>query len=259
MQKTLLILVVVGCFGFVTPTLLGGEAEPGAFRPAPPSGQPGPPPEGVLPGGGLPPRGGRQWRGPAPTDPNTGLPLRPELSDYPRFDLDFRGGRPAELVSAIEKAMGNSLNAIIPDDLANVLLPPLKMRDVTVPQLLGAVSAATEKTTTNGQTVSYGFKSLSPQGNVRDTIWSFFRVSSNPGPFSGGVTLYGQPHLYGQPQPPPPRIDPKPVLICRVYQLGPYLETYKVEDITTAVQTSWKMLGDPSPPTLNFHKDTKLL
>jgi hypothetical protein len=41
--------------------------------------------------------------------------------------------------------------------------------------------------------------------------------------------------------------------------LGPYLETYKVEDITTAVQTGWKMLGDPSPPTLNFHKDTKLL
>src|SRR5258706_15341654 len=141
MQKTLLILVGVGCFGFVTPTLLGGEADPGAFRPAPPSGQPGPPPEGVLPGGGLPPRGGRQWRGPAPTDPNTGLPLRPELSDYPRFDLDFRGGPPAELVSSLEKAMCNSLKAIIPHDLANMLLSPLKKRDVNVTQLHIAVSA----------------------------------------------------------------------------------------------------------------------
>jgi hypothetical protein len=32
-----------------------------------------------------------------------------------------------------------------------------------------------------------------------------------------------------------------------------------VDDITTAVETGWKMLGETSPPTISFHKDTKLL
>jgi hypothetical protein len=53
--------------------------------------------------------------------------------------------------------------------------------------------------------------------------------------------------------------------ICRFYQLGPYLTDYKVEDITTAVQAGWKMLGEKQMPdgiptcALNYHQDTKLL
>jgi len=47
--------------------------------------------------------------------------------------------------------------------------------------------------------------------------------------------------------------------VCRFYQLTPYLETYKVEDIMTAIQIGWKMLGETNPPTISFHKDTMLL
>ena len=32
-----------------------------------------------------------------------------------------------------------------------------------------------------------------------------------------------------------------------------------MDDITTAIETGWKMLGETSPPTISFHKDTKLL
>ena len=32
-----------------------------------------------------------------------------------------------------------------------------------------------------------------------------------------------------------------------------------MDDITTAIQTGWKMLGDKDTPTISFHKDTKLL
>jgi len=32
-----------------------------------------------------------------------------------------------------------------------------------------------------------------------------------------------------------------------------------VDDITTAIQTGWKMLGDKETPAISFHKDTKLL
>jgi hypothetical protein len=42
--------------------------------------------------------------------------------------------------------------------------------------------------------------------------------------------------------------------------LAPYLEGgVTVDDITTAIETGWKMLGEPSPASINFHKDTKLL
>jgi hypothetical protein len=51
-----------------------------------------------------------------------------------------------------------------------------------------------------------------------------------------------------------------PPNICRFYQLSPYLdEGYKVEDITTAIETGWKMLGETNLPKLSYHKDTKLL
>jgi len=32
-----------------------------------------------------------------------------------------------------------------------------------------------------------------------------------------------------------------------------------VDDITTAIETGWKMLDDTSPPAIRYHKDTKLL
>jgi hypothetical protein len=32
-----------------------------------------------------------------------------------------------------------------------------------------------------------------------------------------------------------------------------------VDDITTAIQTGWKMMGDKETPEISFHKETKLL
>src|SRR5271165_6524870 len=40
-----------------------------------------------------------------------------------RFNLDFQGGTPNELVAAIQKAMGRPLNAIVPEELASTKLP----------------------------------------------------------------------------------------------------------------------------------------
>jgi hypothetical protein len=52
-----------------------------------------------------------------------------------------------------------------------------------------------------------------------------------------------------------------PSKACRFYLLSPYLERgLTVDDITTAIQTGWKMLGDSSTtPSISFHKETKLL
>jgi hypothetical protein len=48
--------------------------------------------------------------------------------------------------------------------------------------------------------------------------------------------------------------------ICRFYQLAVYLDRgFTVDDITTAIQTGWKMAGLTSTPELNYHKETRLL
>ena len=172
-----------------------------------------------------------------------------------RFSLDFSGGTPKQLVAAIEKASGKPLNVIIPAEHADTKLPPLKMNNVDVQQLFQALELTSQKTEAyvtgyatgrsfggGGPTsyqqmrTSYGFRT---QGQISDeAIWYFY---------------VEKPSL-----PPPPQ--PPSLKICRYYSLSPYLERGQtVDDITTAIQTGWKMLGDDETPKISFHKETKLL
>jgi len=160
-----------------------------------------------------------------------------------KFNLDFPGGTPKELVAAIEKAMGKPLNAIIPKENADLQMPPLKMNDVMVPQLFAALKAASRKTVTvsngygNGYSQyngDYGFET--GDSGTDASIW-FFHVSK-------------------------PVIPPSDPLqkVCQFYSLSPYLDRgFTVDDITTAIQTGWKMAGVNPTPELNYHKETKLL
>lgn len=178
-------------------------------------------------------------------DPATGLP-GPGKPALTRFDLDFAGGTPKELVAAIEKAMGKPLNVIIPEEDNDVQLPPLKMNNVDVAQLFQALQSASAKTEavsrpfTGSQYVmtNYGFRTDGTPTD--DSIWYFF--------------------VQGPVPPPPAPTPPPPPRICRFYSLAPYLDRgYTVDDITTAIETGWKMLKDTSTPSISFHKETKLL
>ena len=162
-----------------------------------------------------------------------------------KFNLDFPGGTPKRLVAAIEKATDRPLNAIIPNEFADTALPALKMTSVNVVQLFQALEAASRKTETyqfpNSSSyqmhqTSYGFKTEGQPSD--DSIWHFY---------------VDKPNL------PPPSLQQAPK-VSRFYSLAPYLDRgLSVDDITTAIETGWKMLGDTSPPTISFHKDTKLL
>lgn len=167
-----------------------------------------------------------------------------------RFNLDFPGGTPGELVKAIEKATLKPLNVIIPDDDASAQLPPLKMNDVDVAQLFQALAPASVHQTTidigrnfiNGQprystfNGSYGFSTSEPGAPTDSSIWCF---------------LVTKPAL-------PPTVPP--VKACQFYSLQPYLDRgFTVDDITTAIQTGWKMAGVSPAPELNYHKETRLL
>jgi hypothetical protein len=166
-----------------------------------------------------------------------------------RFNLDFPGGTPEELVRAIERASGKPLNAIISNEHANLQLPPLRMSSVTVPALFQALEMASAKTEmyATGTQFGQGF------GSGVQTLYSQFNSSygfQTQGPLSDDSVWY---FVYRK----QPRVEaPK---TCRIYNLAPYLESYKVEDVTTAIQTGWKMLGETNAPTISYHKDTKLL
>jgi len=189
---------------------------------------------------------------PAPQAPVPSRLLKPTADEPPRltkFNLDFPGGTPKQLVTAIEKAMGRPLNAIVPEQYADTRLPALRMTEVNAAELFKALESSSlkrEAVTTGSsssgpggyssyQVVStaYGFRSQGPVSD--DTVWYFF--------VEGPVL--------------PPL---KPNKTCRFFALTPYLEAgQSVDDITTAIQTGWKMLGDKDTPNISFHKDTKLL
>ena len=149
-----------------------------------------------------------------------------------KFDLNFSGGTPNELVAAIQKATSRPLNAIVFPEDANRQLPPLKMSGVTASELFDALREASGRYRFVGGSYTgsqFGFTTRGKASN--DSIW-YFKVEE---------------------QPTPPKES-------RFYLLTSYLEQgLSVDDITTAVQTAWKLRGDTPQPMLNYHKETKLL
>lgn len=184
---------------------------------------------------------------PPPNFPRRLLPLasNTDTQTLTKFNLDFSGGTPAQLVKAIEKSTGKPLNVIIPDEGADTQLPPLKMNDVVVPQLFAALEVASRKTVAVStgqfginnyitQQISYGFKTA--DNGTDNSIWYFY---------------VNKPTL-------PPMISTEKV--CRFYSLEPYLNRgFTVDDITTAIQTGWKIADVIPLPELNYHKETKML
>jgi hypothetical protein len=207
-----------------------------ALNLAPVYGQPGLPPQASPP-----PRNFQQnlQRIVNGTDPNAAQP--PALT---KFTLDFPGGTASQLVEAIEKAMGKPLNVIINHEDNDMIIPPLKMNDVVMPQLFTALEATSRKVVSvsnpgfgsySQMVTSYGFKT--DDNPVSDTSVWYFHVD--------------RPSL--------PAVIPTKK-ICQFYPLLNYLDRgFTVDDITTAIQTGWKLSGETSLPELNYHKETKLL
>lgn len=163
-----------------------------------------------------------------------------------KFDLDFPGGTPKDLVKAVEKASSKPLNTVIPDECANLRIPAFSVKNVTVAQVFEALLLASQKTdhymehlldgniSHTSHTSTYGFRTDGPLNE--NSIWYFYWDKE------------------------PPAEQPIPHSVCKFYQLGPFLKAgYKVEDITTAIETGWKMLGKTNVPEISFHKDTKIL
>jgi hypothetical protein len=170
--------------------------------------------------------------------------------DEPRFDLDFGGGPPRLLVDAVSKASGRALNVIIPEMHDDIRIPEMHMKRVTVSSLFDAVSEASKRNVYQTQGRPYGMQF---GGAQTVSVESYgFRRSGNDEESPVWVFYYEK----------PPSDTVETPRSVRFFQLAPYLDGpngLKVEDITTAIQTGYNLLGERSAPELKFHKETRLL
>jgi len=169
------------------------------------------------------------------TLPNYRLAAPPP--ELPRFDLDFPGGAPEDLIKTISTAQGAKVNAIIPNEHVDVKIPRLQLSQVTVPEVFTALLAA------NSVGTRYpisGFKSTGDVVITTNTIWTYF---SDP-VYEASKSVNNQ----------------KVKVFSLSRHLGkPEQGLHSVEDIITAVQTGWKMQRITPTPELTYHPETKLL
>ena len=192
-----------------------------------------------------------------PTTPPQPLGINAAFGGAPRqeerkFDLDFPGGTPQQLVTAVEKATGEPLNAIIPEQDKDVMLPALKMRQVSVTDLFTAMESSSQRT----EMLITGTY-FSAAGGAQSQ-YSQFQASTGFRKVGSSVWVFTN----KRPSLPPDLVLSK----TRFYQLQPYLPQNTVEDITTAIQTAWKMMAENkmapkrnATTELKFHKETGLL
>jgi len=191
-------------------------------------------------------------------DRATGQPLATESLET-RFDLNFKGGTPRQLIEAVNAKSGLKLNVIIPNEEANAQLPAIEVSSVTVPRLFHALTEASRKET---NVITGGFYGRPNDGPpirlaqptfVRQGISQGFRTSDNP------ATEYSIWYFYVERPLPPPTFDLNDNVTVQVYQLAQLLKDYSIDDITTAVKTTWQMLESSITPELKYHSDTGLL
>ncbi len=183
-----------------------------------------------------------------PSDPTIGQPLRPNV-ELPgaRFDLDFLGGNARDLVAEIEAAMEREINVIVPTELESVPIPAFRVSKVTLSQVFKALEGASglvpdpnsrqsnfQNRIVDSRVPRLGFRSTD-EVPAEDSIYYFYY---------NGEPLIEQ----GQES-----------VECRFYSLGEFLDPLTVEDITTAIQTGWEMLGVAKSPKVSFHAETQLL
>jgi hypothetical protein len=162
-----------------------------------------------------------------------------------KFSLDFPGGSPSQFVEAIQKAMGKPLNVIINQEDEDMAIPPLKMNDVVMPQLFTALEATSRKTV---QISNGGF------GNSYYQVTTSYGFNTSDNPVSDTSVWYF--HVDRPAMRPAVSVQKS----CQFYSLSDYLNHgFTVDDITTAIQTGWKLSGETNTPELNYHKETKLL
>jgi hypothetical protein len=135
------------------------------------------------------------------------------------FDLSFAGGTPQKLVSEMEKAGGLKLNILIPPELADVRIQPMELRSVYAEDVLDSL------TRLSPDSMRWIRSAVSAAG--KSQVWVLARAPDNRK--------------------------------TQAFYVGHLLQKFKIDDITTAVQTTWQLGGKDARTELKYHQDTQLL
>ena len=170
------------------------------------------------------------------------------------FSLNFPGGPVGEFAETVQTATGDPFNVIIPESAADLRIPPVRVRAVTLTPLLGALSASSlERKAVVVQSTGTGGKAW--QGTEYQE--SSFKFTPTIG--SSGSIVW---QLNVNKITPPPEVPRGAPPIARFYQLKPNLDAgLKIEDITTVAQAAWTMmkLEGKEIPELKVHEETGIL
>lgn len=181
-----------------------------------------------------------------------GYTLVKDTNSLTKFDLDFPGGTPATLVKAIEKAKGKPLNVIIPEENADLKIPAILVKDVTVAQLFEALKV---NSTHHERRVWRAFSDSTHQETLSNPITYYERAVSYGFQTTGAPNDQAIWYLYSDGS--VDQIEPK---VCRFFQLGPYLGAgYTEDDVKSIIESGWKMLGINKPPEISYDKGTRVL
>ena len=141
------------------------------------------------------------------------------------FNLSFKGGTPQELVQAMREAAAGTYAE--PENVFPInALVPKELEDVKVPALtLRTVTPQAVFNALNALWRNEGLMWSSNEGRV----WVLHRVSDQRR--------------------------------AQAFFVGHLVKKYKIEDITTAVKTTWEFGGERRhyKPELKYHKDTEML
>ncbi len=135
------------------------------------------------------------------------------------FDLSFGGGTPQKLVSEMEKASGLKLNVLIPPELTDARIPPMELRSVSVESVFDSLNVIGR----NSMNSMAWIRATGGNGN----IWVLARAADNRK--------------------------------TQAFYVGHLLKKFKIDDITTAVQTTWQLGGKEAKAELKYHQETQLL
>jgi hypothetical protein len=148
----------------------------------------------------------------------------------------FNGGSVDTFVDLLRQAGRDAkpplppLNVIVPDEMRDDLVPQFELHNVTYADVFQALSSLRTP-------------------NQKKSIWR--GTGNGKGPNELVWVLTSERSDDGSNAPPKET--------SQVFQLQRYLSKYKIEDITTAIQTTWEMLGKEKGAQLKYHKDTSLL
>jgi hypothetical protein len=145
----------------------------------------------------------------------------------PKIDVDFPGGTIIQMLDQIEKTNGITPNVVVAKNAADLILPPIKLKSVTIAEAIQAIGILRE---------------------IGD-----YQIQVQPGRNIQTIIAYPKQPMLTRGAPPPRRYS-------KVYDIKDMLgPEYGIDDIVTAVKTAWEMISEDHTGDLKYHVETKLL